>query len=53
MDDQPIRLAEVDKGNFWAVAELSVADHQREFVATNAMSIAQSKYWTSFRVRAI
>ncbi|OPJ57646.1 GNAT family N-acetyltransferase [Clostridium oryzae] len=39
-----ILLKEVDAQNWYDCVELKVAKHQREFVATNAFSLAQSKY---------
>lgn len=38
-----ISLREIDKINFWRVISLSVADEQQDLVASNAISIAQSK----------
>ncbi len=38
-----IKLRDIDVNNFWKVIKLSVADHQKGFVATNTLSIAQSK----------
>lgn len=38
-----VSLREIDKNNFRECVELKVADAQKKFVATNVMSIAQSK----------
>lgn len=38
-----IALKEIDRNNFFDVIKLSVADEQREFVATNLFSLAQAK----------
>lgn len=38
-----IKLRDIDANNFWEVIKLSVADNQKGFVATNTLSIAQSK----------
>jgi diamine N-acetyltransferase len=38
-----IKLKDIDADNFWEVIKLSVAEHQKGFVATNTLSIAQSK----------
>ena len=53
MSDQPIRLADVTADNCRAVMLLSVADHQQDFVAPNAASIAQSKFFPHYACRAI
>lgn len=38
-----ISLRQIDKINFWSVISLTVSEEQKEFVASNAVSIAQSK----------
>ncbi|WMT39619.1 GNAT family N-acetyltransferase [Paenibacillus sp. D2_2] len=38
-----ITLKEIDRNNFFDVIKLSVADEQKEFVATNVLSLAQAK----------
>lgn len=38
-----VSLKEIDRSNFFDVIKLSVADEQREFVATNLFSLAQAK----------
>ena len=39
-----VQLKEITKQNFWDCVSLEVADSQKEFVTTNAVSLAQSKY---------
>lgn len=39
-----IILREVDSKNWYKLAKLKVADNQRNFVAQNAISLAQAKY---------
>lgn len=39
-----ITLREIDQDNYRAIGKLTVADDQKEFVATNPWSLAQSKY---------
>lgn len=39
-----IRLAEIDKSNWLALAKLSVQDSQKGFVADNSVSMAQAHY---------
>lgn len=39
-----ISLREVDSKNWYKLARLKVADEQRSFVASNAISLAQAKY---------
>jgi len=38
-----ITLREIDRDNFYDVIKLSVADEQKEFVASNMYSLAQAK----------
>lgn len=38
-----LRLVEVNRDNIWELLKLSVKDEQKSFVATNVVSIAQSK----------
>ena len=38
-----VQLREITKENFWDCMELSVNEEQKDFVASNAVSIAQSK----------
>ncbi|RCX21478.1 diamine N-acetyltransferase [Fontibacillus phaseoli] len=38
-----ITLKEIDRNNFFDVIKLSVADEQRDFVASNLFSLAQAK----------
>jgi diamine N-acetyltransferase len=38
-----IQLREITKENFWECIELSVNEEQKDFVTSNAVSIAQSK----------
>ena len=40
---QPIELREVTKANFYECIALSVADDQRDFVASNMFSLAEAK----------
>ena len=37
-----IRLCQVDRGNLWKVVKLTVADGQKDFVATNTESILEA-----------
>ena len=39
-----VSLREVNDDNFWQVVNLSVADDQRKFVASNAVSMAQAYF---------
>lgn len=39
-----ITLREITRGNWRECVRLKVADHQQRFVASNAISLAQSKY---------
>ncbi|MBD2796791.1 GNAT family N-acetyltransferase [Xenorhabdus sp. 18] len=48
-----ITLTEVNKNNFKAVCDLSVTDEQLDYIAENAFSIAQSKFFPSYQTRAI
>ncbi|MBE8597497.1 GNAT family N-acetyltransferase [Xenorhabdus sp. BG5] len=48
-----ITLTDVNKNNYDAVCELSVADDQLDYIAENAYSIAQSKFFPSYQTRAI
>lgn len=38
-----INFKEINLDNFWDIIDLSVSDEQDDYVATNAVSIAQSK----------
>ncbi|MBQ4898808.1 GNAT family N-acetyltransferase [Paenibacillus sp. Marseille-P2973] len=38
-----IQLKEIDRNNFFDVIKLSVAEEQKDFVATNLFSLAQAK----------
>lgn len=38
-----IYLVDINRDNFWECIELEVKDEQRDFVTSNAISIAQSK----------
>lgn len=38
-----LRLVEVNKDNIWEILRLTVTDEQKNFIATNAVSVAQSK----------
>lgn len=38
-----IKFREITKDNFWECVQLSVSEQQRDFVTSNAISIAQSK----------
>lgn len=48
-----ITLREIDGNNFRAVVNLKVAAGQEKFVASNVMSIAQSKIYPTMNVRAV
>lgn len=48
-----INLQPLTPENFQAVIDLSVAPDQREFVAANVLSIAQSKVWDAYVPLAI
>jgi diamine N-acetyltransferase len=39
-----VSLREIDSENFWVCIGLEVAEYQKEFVTSNAVSLAQSKY---------
>lgn len=39
-----VSLAEITKENFWDCVSLEVGDDQKNFVTSNAVSLAQSKY---------
>jgi diamine N-acetyltransferase len=39
-----VELREINKQNFWDCISLVVADGQKDFVTSNAVSLAQSKY---------
>ncbi len=48
-----VTLREIDRENFKRCVRLEVSEDQREFVATNVFSIAQSKVETTYEVRAV
>ena len=48
-----VALREIDRDNFWRCVNLGVHEGQRGFVASNAVSIAQSKLWPTFRTQAV
>lgn len=48
-----VTLKPVTAKNFGKVGQLDVAESQRGFVASNLYSIAESKFYSSFRPRAI
>ena len=48
-----VTLSEIDRENFRAAVRLEVHEDQRDFVATNVFSIAQSKVEPTFDVRAV
>ena len=48
-----VTLRDIDRENFRAVVKLEVHEDQREFVATNVFSIAQSKVEPTFDVQAV
>lgn len=39
-----VSLREITKQNFWDCIDLEVAEDQKDFVTSNAVSLAQSKY---------
>jgi Acetyltransferases len=48
-----ISLREITPENFKQCVELKVADAQKNFVAPNVMSIAQSKIYPTMKIRAV
>ena len=44
-----IKIIDVDKNNFWDVIKLSVGDMQKDFIESNAQSIAESKYYDGWK----
>lgn len=48
-----VRLEEITIDNYRVVLMLKVAEDQQKFVATNCCSVAQSKFYPSYRPRAI
>ncbi|ERT11585.1 GNAT family N-acetyltransferase [Photorhabdus temperata] len=48
-----ITLTDVDKDNYEAVCDLSVAKHQYEYVADNTWSLVESKFNPSYQTRTI
>ena len=53
MSSEQVTLREITKENFRAVAALKVADHQSNFVANNAFSIAEARFEDEAWFRAI
>jgi diamine N-acetyltransferase len=51
--DAEVTLREVTKDTVYAVCKLQVAEHQREYVANNAFSIAQAHFEPKAWFRAI
>ncbi|NRR33041.1 GNAT family N-acetyltransferase [Oxalobacteraceae bacterium] len=50
---QTVTLEEITEANFEAVMEMELPEHQRDLLASNAYSIAQSKFYPDFIPRAI
>lgn len=48
-----VTLKDIDRENFRQCVKLEVNEDQRDFVATNAFSIAQSKVEPTFNVQAV
>ena len=48
-----VRLSKVAAGNLEKVLKLSVGEDQKGFVASNAVSIAQSKYYPALKTDAV
>ncbi|TDB62639.1 GNAT family N-acetyltransferase [Photorhabdus khanii] len=48
-----ITLTDVNKDNYEDVCDLSVADHQYEYVAENTWSLVESKFNPSYQTRTI
>ncbi|MDX7988026.1 GNAT family N-acetyltransferase [Xenorhabdus sp. 12] len=48
-----ITLTDVNKNNYEAVCDLTVAEDQFDYVAENTYSIVQSKFYPSYQTRAI
>jgi diamine N-acetyltransferase len=48
-----LRLVDITRDNFDAVACLSVHDHQRDFLASNSYSIAEASFNPALRTRAV
>ena len=44
-----IKIIDVDKNNFWDVTKLRVGDMQKDFIESNAQSIAESKYYDGWK----
>lgn len=53
MEENMIELKEICFDNFWNVIELDVYDNQKDFVASNAISIAQSYVQPEYSPEAI
>ncbi|ANH68621.1 GNAT family N-acetyltransferase [Mitsuaria sp. 7] len=48
-----LRLVDITRDNFDAVACLAVHDHQRDFLASNSYSIAEASFNPALRTRAV
>lgn len=48
-----ITLEEICEENFESVMEMELPEHQRDFLASNAFSIAQTKFYADYIPRAI
>ncbi|MBD2814454.1 GNAT family N-acetyltransferase [Xenorhabdus sp. Flor] len=48
-----ITLTDVNKNNYEAVCDLSVTDDQLDYIAENAFSLAESKFYPSYQTRAV
>jgi diamine N-acetyltransferase len=55
MRDAPmtVTLRDIDRENFYRCVKLDVREDQREFVATNALSIAQASVETTYVTQAV
>jgi len=53
MSTGTVKLEELNKENWYKCCELEVAKNQREFIESNAISIAQSKYEPTLKTFAI
>ena len=43
-----VTLEEITGHNFEAFMEMELPDHQRDFIASNAFSIAQAKFYADY-----
>jgi diamine N-acetyltransferase len=48
-----VKLEEVNEANFESIMDMELPEHQRDLLASNAYSIAQSRFYPDFHPRAI